>query len=102
MLIIVRQLGANIIETVERSRSRSPPATASSVSSAIDIQIASDRTQTIRASVHDVEVTLLLSVLLVVVVFLRSARATTIPTIAMPPILGTFAVMCLGYSLNPR
>ncbi|HET6981396.1 MAG TPA: efflux RND transporter permease subunit, partial [Myxococcaceae bacterium] len=81
------------------------PQLASSVSPAIDIQIASDRTQTIRASVHDVEITLLLSVVLVMAVvflFLRSARATAIPTIAMPlSILGTFAVMwLLGYSLN--
>src|SRR4029453_15819013 len=104
LIIVRRQPGANIIETVERIKELLPQL-ASSVSPAIDIQIASDRTQTIRASVHDVEVTLLLSVLLVVMVvflFLRSARATAIPTIAMPlSILGTFAVMwLLGYSLN--
>jgi len=104
LIIVRRQPGANIIDTVERIKALLPQL-ASSVSPAIDIQIASDRTQTIRASVHDVEVTLLLSVLLVVAVvflFLRSARATAIPTIAMPlSILGTFAVMwLLGYSLN--
>jgi len=104
LIIVRRQPGANIIETVERIKELLPQL-ASSVSPAIEIQIASDRTQTIRASVHDVEVTLLLSVLLVVVVvflFLRSARATAIPTIAMPlSILGTFAVMwLLDYSIN--
>jgi len=104
LIIVRRQPGANIIETVERIKELLPQL-AGSVSPAIDIQVASDRTQTIRASVHDVEVTLILSVLLVVAVvflFLRSARATAIPTIAMPlSILGTFAVMwLLGYSLN--
>ncbi|HTS80598.1 MAG TPA: multidrug efflux RND transporter permease subunit [Myxococcaceae bacterium] len=104
LIIVRRQPGANIIETVERIKALLP-SLASSVSPAIDIQIASDRTQTIRASVHDVERSLMLSVVLVVVVvflFLRSARATAIPTIAMPlSILGTFAVMwLLGYSLN--
>ena len=104
LIIVRRQPGANIIETVERIKALLPQL-ASSVSPAIDIQIASDRTQTIRASVQDVERTLVLSVLLVVAVvflFLRSARATAIPTIAMPlSILGTFAVMwLLGYSLN--
>jgi multidrug efflux pump len=104
LIIVRRQPGANIIETVERIK-EILPTIAASVSPAIDIQIASDRTQTIRASVHDVEFALLVSVLLVVAVvflFLRSARATAIPTIAMPlSILGTFAVMwLLGYSLN--
>ena len=104
LIIVRRQPGANIIETVERIKALLPQL-ASSVSPAIDLQIASDRTQTIRASVHDVERTLVLSVLLVLAVvflFLRSARATAIPTMAMPlSILGTFAVMwLLGYSLN--
>ena len=104
LIIVRRQPGANIIDTVERIKQILPTITAS-VSPAIDLQIASDRTQTIRASVHDVEFALMVSVLLVVAVvflFLRSARATAIPTIAMPlSILGTFAVMwLLGYSLN--
>ena len=104
LIIVRRQPGANIIDTVERIKALMPTL-ASSVSPAIDIQIASDRTQTIRASVHDVEVTLLLSVCLVVMVvflFLRSARATAIPSVAVPlSILGTFAVMwLLDYSLN--
>jgi multidrug efflux pump len=104
LIIVRRQPGANIIETVERIK-EILPSLAASVSPAIDFQIASDRTQTIRASVHDVEFALMVSVLLVIAVvflFLRSARATAIPTIAMPlSILGTFAVMwLLGYSLN--
>ncbi len=104
LIIVRRQPGANIIETVERIKALLP-SLASSVSPAIDIQVASDRTQTIRASVNDVERTLLLSVVLVTLVvflFLRSARATAIPSVAVPlSILGTFAVMwLLGYSLN--
>ena len=104
LIIVRRQPGANIIDTVERIKALLP-SLASSVSPAINILVASDRTQTIRASVYDVERALLVSVALVVVVvflFLRSARATAIPTIAVPlSILGTFAVMwLLGYSVN--
>jgi hydrophobic/amphiphilic exporter-1 (mainly G- bacteria), HAE1 family len=105
VLIIVRRTpGANIIETVERIKALLPSLTGS-VSPAINIQIASDRTQTIRASVQDVEKTLLISIVLVVLVvflFLRSARATSIPSVAMPlSLLGTFGVMwLLGYSIN--
>ena len=104
LIIVRRQPGANIIDTVERIKALLPTL-ASSVSPAIDIQIASDRTMTIRASVRDVENTLLISVVLVVLVvfaFLRSARATAIPSVAVPlSILGTFAVMwLLGYSVN--
>ncbi|MGZ3480904.1 MAG: efflux RND transporter permease subunit, partial [Myxococcaceae bacterium] len=104
LIIVRRQPGANIIDTVERIKTLLPTL-ASSVSPAIDIQIASDRTQTIRASVKDVETTLVISVILVVLVvfaFLRSARATAIPSVAVPlSILGTFAVMwLLGYSVN--
>ena len=104
LIIVRRQPGANIIDTVERIKALLPTL-ASSVSPAIDIQIASDRTQTIRASVKDVETTLVISVILVVLVvfaFLRSARATAIPSVAVPlSILGTFAVMwLLGYSVN--
>ena len=77
----------------------------SSISSAIDVEVASDRTQSIRASVSDVEHTLVLSVLLVVVVvfvFLRTLCGTAIPSIAVPlSLLGTFALMYLaGYSLD--
>ena len=104
LIIVRRQPGANIIDTVERIKALLPTL-ASSVSPAIDIQIASDRTQTIRASVKDVEKTLVISVILVVLVvfaFLRSARATAIPSVAVPlSILGTFAVMwLLDYSVN--
>ncbi len=104
LIIVRRQPGANIIDTVERIKALLP-SLASSVSPAIDIQIASDRTQTIRASVTDVEKTLVISVILVVLVvfaFLRSARATAIPSVAVPlSILGTFALMwLLEYSVN--
>ena len=105
VLIIRRQPGANIIETIDRvdraaalrCRTRSRPRSTSSV--------ALDRAQTIRASVHDVEFTLVLSVVLVVVVvfvFLRSVRATLIPSVAVPlSLVGTFGVMyLLGYSLD--
>ena len=104
LIIVRRQPGANIIDTVERIKALLPTL-ASWVSPAIDIQIASDRSMTIRASVKDVEKTLVISVILVVLVvfaFLRSARATAIPSVAVPlSILGTFAVMwLLGYSVN--
>ena len=77
----------------------------SSISPAINIKIASDRTTTIRASVDDVEFTLLISIALVILVvffFLRNAWATAIPSVAVPlSLLGTFAVMyLLGYSLD--
>jgi hydrophobe/amphiphile efflux-1 (HAE1) family protein len=104
LIIVRRQPGANIIETVDRIKALLP-SLAASVSPAINIQVASDRTQTIRASVQDVEKTLLISVMLVVLVvflFLRSGRATAIPSVAVPlSLLGTFAVMwLLGYSIN--
>ena len=104
LIIVRRQPGANIIDTVDRIKQLLPQL-ASSISPAITITVASDRTQTIRASVFDVERALLISislVVLVVFVFLRSARATAIPSVAVPlSILGTFAVMwLLGYSLN--
>jgi multidrug efflux pump len=104
LLIVRKQPDANIIETNQRVKDILPEL-AKSIPPAIDIKISSDRTQTIRASVIDVEKTLALSVLLVVVVvfaFLRSGRATLVPTIAMPlSLAGTFAVMwLLGYSLD--
>lgn len=101
---IRRQPGANIIETVDRIRAELPQLRAS-ISSAIDTTVVSDRTPTIRASVHDVELTLALSiglVIMVVFLFLRNPRATLIPAISVPvSLLGTFAVMYLcGYSLD--
>ena len=104
LIIVRRQPGANIIETVDRIKALLP-LLSSSISPAINISVASDRTQTIRASVFDVERALLISICLVILVvfaFLRSARATAIPSVAVPlSILGTFAVMwLLGYSLN--
>jgi multidrug efflux pump len=104
MLIIFRQPGANIIDTVNAIRAALPSIKAS-IPTGIDITVALDRTVTIRASVSDVERTLLISTLLVVVVvfaFLRNIRSTFIPGIAMPvSLVGTFAVMyLLGYSLD--
>jgi hydrophobe/amphiphile efflux-1 (HAE1) family protein len=104
LVIVRRQPGANILETIERVRGLLPSLMAS-VPPGIHESIALDRTQTIRGSVHDVELTLLLSVLLVIVVvfaFLRSLRATTIPSVAVPlSLLGTFGVMYLmGYSID--
>ena len=95
LVIIRRQPGANIIETIDRVQGAAP-ALVRSISPAINVEIALDRTQTIRASVHDVELTLLISVALVVLVvfvFLRSARATAIPSVAVPlSLVGTFGV----------
>src|SRR5436309_2488587 len=104
LIIIFRQPGANIIETVDRVYALLPELSAS-VSPAIDIDVVMDRTTTIRASVHDIEITLLISVVLVILVvfvFLRTVRATIIPSIAVPlSLIGTFAVMYLaGYSLD--
>ena len=104
LMIIFRQPGANIIQTVDNVYALLPQL-ASSISPAITIQSVMDRTTTIRASVHDIEVTLLISVVLVILVvfaFLRTVRATIIPSIAVPlSIIGTFGVMyALGYSLD--
>jgi multidrug efflux pump len=103
-IIVFRQPGANIIDTVDRIRAQLPSLQAS-IPLGIDTTIILDRTTTIRASVGDVERTLLLSIALVVVVvfvFLRSGRATLIPGVAVPvSLIGTFAVMYLfGYSLD--
>ena len=103
-LLIRRQPGANIIEVIDRIK-RMLPSLAQSVSPAIDIQVAVDRAGTIRASVRDVERTLLISVFLVVLVvfaFLRNLRATLIPSVVVPlSLVGTFGAMyLLGYSLN--
>jgi len=104
LIIVRRQPGANIIETNERVQAIIP-SLMSSVSPAIHIEVAMDRIQTIRGSVHDVERTLLIAVFLVVLVvfaFLRSLRATAIPSVAVPlSLIGTFGVMyLLGYSVN--
>ncbi len=104
LVIIRKQPDANVIETNERVLAVLPQI-AQSISPAIDIAVSSDRTQTIRASVVDVEKTLLLSVVLVVLVvfaFLRSARATLVPAVAVPmSLIGTFGIMwMLGYSID--
>ncbi len=103
-LIIFRQPGANIIDTVDRIRAALPSVKAS-MPAAIDYIIVIDRTMTIRASVRDVERTLLLSiglVILVVFLFLRNVHATFIPSVAVPvSLIGTFGVMYLcGYSID--
>jgi multidrug efflux pump len=103
-VIIFRQPGANIIETVDRIQSELPGIEAS-IPQGIKTTIVLDRTTTIRASVNDVERTLMLSVLLVILVvfvFLRNWRATLIPTVAVPAsLIGTFAVMyLLGFSID--
>ena len=104
LIIIFRQPGANIIDTVDRIRA-ALPALKASIPSAIDTAIVLDRTQTIRASVRDVERSLMISitlVILVVFVFLRSVRATLIPSVAVPvSLIGTFGVMYLfHYSID--
>ena len=103
-LIIFRQPGANIINTVDRIRAQLPFIKAT-IPLGIETTIVLDRTTTIRASVSDVERTVLISiglVIAVVFVFLRNGRATLIPGIAVPvSLIGTFAVMYLfGYSLD--
>ncbi len=103
-IIIFRQPGANIIDTVDRIR-QSLPSLESSLPSAIDYTIVVDRTTTIRASVDDVEITLLISIALVILVvffFLRNWRSTLIPAVVVPvSLIGTFGVMYLfGYSLD--
>jgi multidrug efflux pump len=101
---ITLQAGANVIETVDAVRALLP-ALQAQLPSDVKLQVASDRTNSIRAALHEVEFTLVLAVLLVVLVvsaFLRSARATFIPAAAtVVSLLGTFGVMwLLGYSLN--
>jgi multidrug efflux pump len=103
-LVIFRQPGANIIQTVDRVKAALPSLKAS-MPAAINMQVVLDRTQTIRASVHEVERTLIIAVLLVVLVvflFLRNGRATLIPAVVVPTsLIGTFGVMYLcGYSLD--
>ncbi len=104
LLMVFRQPNANIIATADRVLALIPQLQAS-IPPAIHLGIALDRTTTIRASVHDVEISLLISiglVVLVVFIFLRSAWATFIPSVAVPiSLLGTFSIMYLvGYSLD--
>ena len=104
LIIIFRQPGANVIETVDRVIALMPYLQ-SSISPAIALTIAMDRTVTVRASVKDIETTLIISIVLVILVvfaFLRTVRATIIPSIAVPlSLVGTFGGMyVLGYSLD--
>jgi multidrug efflux pump len=104
MMIVFRQPGANIIGMVDRVKALMPLLRAS-VSPAIDINLAVDRSITIRTSLFDVEITLIIAVILVILVvfaFLRSGRATLIPVVAVSvSLVATFSVMyLLGYSLN--
>jgi multidrug efflux pump len=104
LLVIRRQPGANIIDTVDRIYAMMPQLQAS-IPPAMKLAVGLDRTTTIRASVRDVERTLLISiglVILVVFIFLRSVRATLIPGVAVPiSLIGTFAAMyLLDYSLD--
>jgi len=104
MLAIFRQAGANIIDTVDRVQAIIPYLQ-SSISPAMKLSVVMDRTTSVRASVRDIERTLLISIFLVIMVvfvFLRTVRATIIPSIAVPlSLVGTFGVMyLLGYSLD--
>ena len=101
---IQRQPGANVIEVVDRIKQLLPQLQAS-LPAAIDVAVLTDRTVTIRASVHDVQFELFLAIALVVMViflFLRSLSATVIPSVAVPlSLIGTFGVMYLaGFSIN--
>jgi len=103
-LVVFKQPGANVIETVDRIKSMLPRLVAA-IPPAIKIELISDRTQTIRAAVEDVQFTLLLTIFLVVMVifvFLRSFWATVIPTITVPlALLGACALMWVfGYTLD--
>ena len=104
ILNIQRQPGANVIETVDRIK-KLLPALQAALPGTVDVKLLTDRTTTIRASVHDVQFELLLSVALVVMVifvFLRNVPATLIPGVAVPlSLVGTFGVMYLaGFSIN--
>ena len=104
LVILYRQPGANIIETADRVREVLPQLQAS-IPQAIDLKVVMERTSTIRASLRDVERTLMISmglVIMVVFLFLRNWRATLIPSVAVPvSLIGTFGAMYLcGYSLN--
>ena len=104
ILNVQRQPGANVIDTVDRIKALLPQLQAT-LPASIDVQVLTDRTVTIRASVKDVQLELMLAIALVVAVifvFLRSASATLIPSFAVPlSLVGTFCVMYLaGFSIN--
>ncbi|KIU52005.1 multidrug transporter [Pseudomonas putida] len=104
LLNIQRQPGANVIEVVDRIKALLPSIT-DNLPAGLDVVVLTDRTQTIRASVKDVQHELLIAIVLVVLVtflFLRRASATLIPSIAVPlSLIGTFGVMYLaGFSIN--
>ncbi len=104
IILVTRQPSANIIQTVDSVRALLPELQAE-LPADVTLQVASDSTNSIRSSLHEVEVTLVISVILVVLVvsvFLRSLRATFVPAVAtVVALLGTFGVMyLLGYSLN--
>lgn len=104
IVLVTRQPDANVIATVDGVRALIPELQAA-LPQDVQLQVASDSTNSIRASLHEIEVTLLISIVLVVLVvsaFLRSARATIIPAVAtVVSLLGTFGVMyMLGFSLN--
>ena len=104
ILNIQRQPGANVIEVVDRIKSLLPQLS-TSLPQSVDIKVLTDRTTTIRSSVHDVQLELLFSIFLVVLViyiFLRNAKATLIPSLAVPlSLIGTFGIMKFaGFSLN--
>jgi multidrug efflux pump len=104
LLQIYKQPGANILDAVDRVRALLPQLKAS-IPAAIDVQIVSDRTPTLRASVREVQRALVMAVALVVMVvflFLRSARAALVPSVAVPAsLMGAFGVMYLaGYTLD--
>ncbi|KAB0560516.1 multidrug transporter subunit MdtC, partial [Helicobacter pullorum NCTC 12824] len=103
LLVVFKQPGANVIDTVDAVKA-SLPFLQSSIPASIKLSLLMDRTTTIRASLHDVEVTLLASILLVTLVtfgFFRDWRSTLVPAIVVPlSLLGTFGAMYfLGYSL---
>jgi len=104
LLLIRKTPDANVIDTVDRIRAEMPRLH-EVIPAAINLQIAQDRSPTIRASLHEVEQSLVIAVVLVIMVvflFLRSGRATLIPAVAVPvSLIGTFAAMYLcGFSLN--
>jgi len=104
LMIVFRQPGANIIDAVDRVKALIPQLQGS-IPAGIKLDVALDRTTTIRASVTDIQITLLISIVLVVLVvfvFLRNLRATFIPSVAVPlSLIGTFGVMyLLDYSVD--
>jgi len=104
VVLVTQEAGANVIKTVDKVRAELPELQAD-LPGDVALQVASDATTSIRASLHEIEVTLLISIVLVVLVvsaFLRSGRATIIPAVAtVVSLLGTFGAMyLLGFSLN--